>query len=199
MNALTESYSIVLAWQKELSGFSASMRDYLSFILRNPSNGEIVIKNVNQENEVEINAIIKDVEVDILITSYPALILNFNQYNENIYDAINTVASIIFKKLEKIVDTIEVSYVGIYDINEDIFKIIKDNIGSIKLFPDMSPFSIRLYNANSHVIELLTIEPYANLRKAVYTNYTARCKTLDICINVSKKRIEEMVKYFEKM
>ncbi|PVU68150.1 hypothetical protein DDW01_00675 [Sulfolobus sp. SCGC AB-777_G05] len=199
MKILSQSFAVVLAWQKGLSAFSSALRDYLSLIIEDSLNKEIVIKDISEDNEVQINAIINNINVNITITSYPAVILNFNQYNDDVYKVVDIVGNIISKRLEKPNEFTEMSYIGIYSINGDIYEIIKKHVDIKQLFDDMSPFSIRLYKSDSYLNENLVVEPYASLRNAVYVNYIANCKDHNICIKNTRKRISTLVKFFEGM
>ena len=60
MKILSQSFTVVLAWQKGLSVFSSALRDYLSLIIEDSSDKEIVIKDISEDNEVQINAIINN-------------------------------------------------------------------------------------------------------------------------------------------
>jgi len=199
LKILSQSFAVVLAWQKGLSVFSSALRDYLSLIIKDSSDKEIVIKDISEDNEVQINAIINNINVNITITSYPAVILNFNQYDDDVYKVVDIVGNIISKRLEKRNEVTEMSYVGVYSINGDIYEIIKKYVDIKQLFDDMSPFSIRLYKSDSYLNENLVVEPYASLRNAVYVNYIANCKDHNICIENTRKRISTLVKFFEGM
>jgi len=199
LKILSQSFAVVLAWQKGLSVFSSALRDYLSLIIKDSSDKEIVIKDISEDNEVQINAIISNINVNITITSYPAVILNFNQYDDDVYKVVDIVGNIISKRLEKRNELTEMSYVGVYSINGDIYEIIKKHVDIKQLFDDMSPFSIRLYRSDSYLNENLVVEPYASLRNAVYVNYIANCKDHSICIENTRKRISTLVKFFEGM
>ena len=199
MKILSQSFAVVLAWQKGLSVFSSALRDYLSLIIKDSSDKEIVIKDISEDNEVQINAIINNINVNITITSYPAVILNFNQYDEDVYKVVDIVGNIISKRLEKRNEFTEMSYVGVYSINGDIYEIIRKHVDIKQLFDDMSPFSIRLCRSDSYLNENLVVEPYASLRNAVYVNYIANCKEHNICIENTRKRISTLVKFFEGM
>ncbi len=199
MKILSQNFAVVLAWQKGLSVFSSALRDYLSLIIKDSSDKEIVIKDISEDNEVQINAIINNINVNITITSYPAVILNFNQYDDDVYKVVDIVGNIISKRLEKRNEVTEMSYVGVYSINGDIYEIIKKHVDIRQLFDDMSPFSIRLYKSDSYLNENLVVEPYASLRNAVYVNYIANCKDHNICIENTRKRISTLVKFFEGM
>ena len=199
MKILSQSFTVVLAWQKGLSVFSSALRDYLSLIIEDSLNKEIVIKDISEDNEVQINAIINNINVNITITSYPAVILNFDHYDDDVYKVVDIVGNIISKRLEKPNEFTEMSYVGIYSINGDIYEIIKKYVDIKQLFDDMSPFSIRLYKSDSYLNENLVVEPYASLRNAVNVNYIANCKDHNICIKNTRKRISTLVKFFEGM
>ncbi|MFP3202656.1 MAG: hypothetical protein RXR43_10560 [Sulfolobus sp.] len=199
MKILSQSFAVVLAWRKGLSVFSSALRDYLSFIIKDSSDKEIVIKDISEDNRVQINAIINNINVNITITSYPAVILNFNQYDDDVYKVADIVGNIISERLEKRNEVTEMSYVGVYSINGDIYEIIKKHVDIKQLFDDMSPFSIRLYKSDSYLNENLVAEPYASLRNAVYVNYIANCKDHNICIENTRKRISTLVKFFEGM
>ena len=123
MKILSQSFAVVLAWQKGLSVFSSALRDYLSLIIEDSLGKEIVIKDISEDNEVQINAIISNINVNITITSYPAVILNFNQYDDDVYKVVDIVGNIISKRLEKRNEVTEMSYVGVYSINWDIYEI----------------------------------------------------------------------------
>lgn len=199
MKILSQSFAVVLAWQKGLSVFSSALRDYLSLIIKDSSDKEIVIKDISEDNEVQINAVINNINVNITITSYPAVILNFNQYDDDVYKVVDIVENIISEKFEKRNEFTETSYMGVYSINGDIYEIIKKYVDIKQLFDDMSPFSIRLYKSDSYLNENLVVEPYASLRNAVYVNYIANCKDHNICIENTRKRISTLVKFFEGM
>lgn len=197
MEILSQSFAVVLAWQKGLSVFSSALRDYLSLIIKDSK--DIVIKDINEDNEVQINAIINNINVNITITSYPAVILNFNQYNDDVYKVVEIIKNIISEKLERRNEVTEMSYVGIYSIDGNIYEIIRKYVDIKQIFDDMSPFSIRLYKTESYSDENLVIEPYAGLRNVVYVNYIANCKDHGVCIENTKKRISALVKFFEGM
>jgi hypothetical protein len=199
LKILSQSFAVVLAWQKGLSVFSSALRDYLSLIIKDSSDKEIVIKDISEDNEVQINAVINNINVNITITSYPAVILNFNQYDDDVYKVVDIVENIISEKFEKRNEFTETSYMGVYSINGDIYEIIKKYVDIKQLFDDMSPFSIRLYKSDSYLNENLVVEPYASLRNAVYVNYIANCKDHNICIENTRKRISTLVKFFEGM
>ncbi|AWR94056.1 hypothetical protein [Acidianus brierleyi] len=199
MKILSQSFAVVLAWQKGLSVFSSALRDYLSLIIKDSSDKEIVIKDISEDNEVQINAINNNINVNITITSYPAVILNFNQYDDDVYKVVDIVENIISEKFEKRNEVTETSYVGVYSIDGNIYEIIKKHVDIKQLFDDMSPFSIRLYKSDSYLNENLVVEPYASLRNAVYVNYIANCKDHNICIENTRKRISTLVKFFEGM
>ncbi|BDB99889.1 hypothetical protein [Saccharolobus caldissimus] len=199
MKILSQSFAVVLAWQKGLGVFSSALRDYLSLIIKDSSDKEIVINNISEENEVQINAIINNINVNITITSYPAVILNFNQYDDNVYKAVETIENIISQKFEKRNEITEMSYVGIYNINGNIYEIIKKYVDIKQIFDDMSPFSIKLYKTSNYLDESLVIEPYAGLSNSVYVNYIANCKAYNICIENTRKRINTLVKFFKGM
>lgn len=199
MKILSQSFAVVLAWQKGLSVFSSALRDYLSLIIKDSSDKEIVIKDISEDNEVQINAIINNINVNITITSYPAVILNFNQYDDDVYKVVEIIKNIISEKFEKRNEVTEMSYVGVYSIDGNIYEIIKKHVDIKQIFDDMSPFSIRLYKTDSYLDENLVMEPYASLRNAVYVNYIANCKDHDICIENTRKRINTLVKFFEGM
>ncbi|MUN28527.1 hypothetical protein RQ359_000163 [Sulfuracidifex metallicus DSM 6482 = JCM 9184] len=125
--------------------------------------------------------------------------MNFNQHNDDVYKVVEIIKNIISEKFEGRNEVTEMSYVGIYSIDGNIYEIIKKYVDIKQISDDMSPFSIRLYKTESYLDENLVIEPYAGLRNAVYVNYIANYKDHDICIENTKKRINALVKFFEGM
>ncbi|MCY0858871.1 MAG: hypothetical protein OWQ54_00405 [Sulfolobaceae archaeon] len=198
---LNESLSVSFAWSKQLSVFSQSFKDYLATLLsikygskvksvetKDPNLTTMVIRINNERSEMSA-----------LISSYPALILIFNYFEDEV---LNTIVDLInFLDEHKVKpQTVEINYVNMSSTEESsTLDIIKKYV-RVEQFSDFEPFSIRLTKREQKTTELITIEPVANLDNTLYINYVIKCvDEIEPCVSKGEKMIKLLVETFVKL